>query len=198
VAREQGEQWSESSVEYGEEIRRPSDQARQGAEEQEQQDTASLFSDEELGRIDSGDAAGEAGTGDKQTGAAQGDTEEAAETGQAAGGGPGGASGGAAAGSVNVQFDQEGIRRKLLETEEPKLTAEELAELPREIAVRIGFTLNASGRLTDLNIVAGSGHTQVDNKVKAAVRQWRFESAAAAGQGPEPVNGTITLILRKN
>jgi TonB family protein len=194
VEQEQGEQWSEgSSIEYGEEVE-PSPAREAETAEEEREEAPSLFSDEDLERLDRGSA--DVAEGPGTAGGESGPAEPAGE-GRAEGGG---AAPEGVEGDVNVQFSREGVDRKLLETVQPKLTPDELANLPKQIPVRVAFTLTPAGRLTDLNIVTGSGDTRVDNKVKTAVRQWRFESiesADAAGGELRDVTGTITLILRK-
>lgn len=199
VEREQGEDYSPGSrIEYGEEIESsPDRQSTEGAREQPQeQEQSSLFSDEEIGELgrDAGEsAAAETGRTGETAGEAAGETATGSADGTRSGSREG------VEGEVSVEFSREGEERELLETVQPDLSSEELAELPRRIPLRINFTLKPSGRLTDLNILRGSGDTRVDNKVLRAVRQWRFESVTAAGGDGDgrDATGTITLILRK-
>ncbi len=74
----------------------------------------------------------------------------------------------------------------------PELSDDQVAELPPEIEVEISFTLDPSGRLTSVRMERDTPNSEVNTKIRQAVRTWRFEER----DGAETVTGTLRIILR--
>jgi TonB family protein len=91
-----------------------------------------------------------------------------------------------------VEFDTEGVNRRLLSRPDPDLTKEQLAKLPPKIELTLSFRLESSGIITSVSVLSGSGDTEVDTRIRQAVREWRFDRS----EGAEPVEGTLRIILR--
>jgi len=91
-----------------------------------------------------------------------------------------------------VDFDTEGINRKLISNPYPELPADLPADFPNEITYKIRFSLNADGLIKVLSITPSSVYPTVDASIKTALRSWIFNQSA----GTEEVKGTITLIFK--
>ena len=91
-----------------------------------------------------------------------------------------------------VNFDTEGINRKLISNPYPELPAVLPADFPNEITYKIRFSLNADGLIKVLSINHSSVYPTVDASIRNALRSWIFNQSA----GTEDVKGTITLIFK--
>ncbi|MCD6397434.1 MAG: energy transducer TonB [Spirochaetaceae bacterium] len=91
-----------------------------------------------------------------------------------------------------VDFDKEGINRKLISNPYPELPADLPADFPTEIIYTIRFSLNADGLIKVLKITPSSVYPTVDASIKTALRSWTFNQS----EGTEELKGTITLIFK--
>lgn len=194
------EQYSEGSrVELQEKPEETAEGMTSGREQEsaarEQQQEPSVFDEgvlDKIGPKDSGERPAEAddaadgsrtATGSQQTGRTGGAAEEgtAGETGQTRG-----------KAGVEVDFDSEGVSRRLQYRPDPELNEEQVAKLPPEIELTLSFRLDPSGIITSVSVLNGSGDTEVDTQIRQAVSKWRFDRSEGAG----PVEGTFRIILR--
>ncbi|MFP4268711.1 MAG: energy transducer TonB [Spirochaetaceae bacterium] len=149
-------------------------------EEEETEEGPSVFDDDDFDRIARGEA--------EDTEAD--DTAAEEEAGDAAGGEENGDS------DSDVAYDLEGIdegeKPGLIYNPMPELSDDQVAELPPEIEVEISFTLDPSGRLTSVRMERDTPNSEVNTRIRQAVRTWRFEER----DGAETVTGTLRIILR--
>jgi len=185
------QQWSKGErIVYGEQEQpgesgagRTRDQSA-AAQQPEQESAPRVFSDELRRELESVES-----TGAGQPGRSSGETAGSdRSSGQNTGPAPAPSDG-----SSPVEVELEGQReRKLQNYSLPKLSPEELEDLPPQVVMVVSFVVPPSGRPQDLKTDPGSGNVTVDRKVMQAVRTWKFEEA----QGAEPVNGRARIVIR--
>ncbi|MCX7029739.1 MAG: TonB family protein, partial [Spirochaetes bacterium] len=88
---------------------------------------------------------------------------------------------GATAAAADIEWENPGAAkgRGLLSAPLP-LLPDLVKELGRDLEVRIAFSVNAEGLVTSPRVVQGSGYPDVDEACLAALRQYRFSTAAGA------------------
>lgn len=189
---------SGSQIVYGDEEQpdqsgtdRSRDEAAAQSETQPDQDR-SVFSDETLQDLES--VQGSTGQAEGMAEGNQGRTTgETGTTGQTSGSGQGQAGPTPTEGSSPVDFEIEGLDRTLESHSLPKLTEEDLDDLPGRIEIVVSFKLPPNGRPTDLNTEPGSVYPEIVQKVMQAVRTWTFSEAP---RDAETVSGRARIIIR--
>ncbi len=91
-----------------------------------------------------------------------------------------------------VDFDTQGINRKLISSPSPELPADLPADFPSEIIYKIRFSLNTDGLIKVLSISPPPLYPKVESSIRNALRSWTFNQST----GTEDVKGTITLIFK--
>ena len=91
-----------------------------------------------------------------------------------------------------VDFDTEGINRKLISNPHPKLPDNLPEDFPPEITYKIRFSLNSDGLIKVLSITPSSVYPEIDASIRSTLRSWTFNQSS----GSKVVEGTITLIFK--
>ncbi len=91
-----------------------------------------------------------------------------------------------------VDFDTEGINRKLVSNPYPELPDDLPVDFPPEITYKIRFSLNTDGLIKVLSISPPPLYPKVELSIRNALRSWTFNQST----GTKDVKGTITLIFK--
>jgi len=91
-----------------------------------------------------------------------------------------------------VDFDTEGIDRKLVSNPYPELPDDLPVDFPPEITYKIRFSLNTDGLIKVLSISPPPLYPKVELSIRNALRSWTFNQST----GTKDVKGTITLIFK--